>query len=423
MDGVLMTHTDVAIVGAGPAGIGAALAAASRGASVTIVDENPAAGGHLRWTLARQPGEIGELTDARGVDIARWAERAIHSNGIEFIHGVAWGLFDRNTLAVTVEDRSFQVVARSVIVASGAIDIVTPFPGWDLPGVMTVSAALRMMHLQRVLPGRRVLVVGDGKGADDVVDAFTMAGAEIVARARRVDGLQAGGGGEVSWVQVAGERVDCDCVVIAIGRAPDPELVMQLQCPVAYSDLDSSFVPYRSSTLETSLSRVFAVGDCAGSCGAAEAFAEGTVAGIAAAGGNDIDQALSALSDLRTPQRRSQLERLSLPPVGGTRAKATLNVGTPPAPVIDESTLVCRCEEVSAASIRQAMAEGALSIDDIKRRTRAGMGVCQGVFCSATIRHMLHAEAALDPASIAPMTTRPPARIVPLTALANNDDR
>jgi NAD(P)H-nitrite reductase large subunit len=95
----------------------------------------------------------------------------------------------------------------------------------------------------------------------------------------------------------------------------------------------------------------------------------------------------------------------------------------PPFPTIADSTLVCRCEEVHADQIRQAMSEGSNTINDVKRRTRAGMGFCQGIFCTRTIAGMLAREAGVAIDSLVPMTARPPARLIPLAALAGSDEQ
>jgi NAD(P)H-nitrite reductase large subunit len=83
-----------------------------------------------------------------------------------------------------------------------------------------------------------------------------------------------------------------------------------------------------------------------------------------------------------------------------------------------DRTIVCRCEEVTAADIRQAFAEGSSTINDVKRRTRAGMGVCQGIYCTRSIAVMMQRELGIGVEDIVPMTTRPPARVIPLAALA-----
>jgi len=83
---------------------------------------------------------------------------------------------------------------------------------------------------------------------------------------------------------------------------------------------------------------------------------------------------------------------------------------------------VCRCEEIAAAEIRQAIAEGARSINDVKRRTRAGMGLCQAIFCARPIAELIHAETGFPLSAIPPMTARPPVRLVPLGQLADMEE-
>ena len=85
-------------------------------------------------------------------------------------------------------------------------------------------------------------------------------------------------------------------------------------------------------------------------------------------------------------------------------------------------TYVCRCEEITGDRIRAAIAEGALSVNDVKRRTRAGMGPCQGIFCVGPIADLLAVERGLLRAEIVPMTARPPVRLVPLAALAEMEE-
>jgi pyruvate/2-oxoglutarate dehydrogenase complex dihydrolipoamide dehydrogenase (E3) component len=204
-----------------------------------------------------------------------------------------------------------QVSASSIIVASGSTDIVTPFPGWELPGVMTGRAALRSLHEWRVLPGERVLVLGTGDAAAEVVGAFSQAGVAVTP----ADFAGAvGGEGRLSWAEVGGRRLDVDCVVIAQGCQPDPELALQALCDTGFSELDQAFVPLRSDTLEASVSGVYVVGDAAGSCSAAEAFAEGHLAGRAAVGAN-LAGAQSALARLRSAARAAEGARLRLPAV------------------------------------------------------------------------------------------------------------
>ncbi len=79
---------------------------------------------------------------------------------------------------------------------------------------------------------------------------------------------------------------------------------------------------------------------------------------------------------------------------------------------------VCRCEEIPRSAVSAAIQEGNLTLNDVKRRTRAGMGVCQGIFCLRTVAEMIEAEGGVDADSLEPMTARPPARLVTLGSLA-----
>ena len=83
---------------------------------------------------------------------------------------------------------------------------------------------------------------------------------------------------------------------------------------------------------------------------------------------------------------------------------------------------ICRCEEITESEILEAIAEGAVGVNDVKRRTRAGMGICQGIFCVPSIAKLLHAHAAIPLAEIVPMTARPPVRLVPLGRLAEMEE-
>ena len=89
---------------------------------------------------------------------------------------------------------------------------------------------------------------------------------------------------------------------------------------------------------------------------------------------------------------------------------------------IADETQICRCEEIRAASVRQAIADGATTINDVKRRTRAGMGVCQGILCTRTIAAMIHDQAGVSFEELVPMTARPPARLVPLAQMAASEE-
>ncbi|HEX5166853.1 MAG TPA: (2Fe-2S)-binding protein [Thermomicrobiales bacterium] len=185
-------------------------------------------------------------------------------------------------------------------------------------------------------------------------------------------------------------------MILAFGRQPDAELALQAQAALAYSPIDGVFVPWRDETLATRLAGVYIAGDAGGIGTVARSYAEGLVAGVAASGGDGLPDAL---------------ERL--------RAIASDHVPDSSVPAIADATLICRCEEVSAASIRTAINTGSNSLNDIKRRTRAGMGICQGIYCHRTVARMLSAETGIPLDTVVPMTARPPARLLSMAAMAD----
>ena len=313
MDGAVMTgDVDVAVVGAGPAGIAAALTAARQGARVALVDEEGVPGGHLRWSLVPESGFDGNLAARRGFEIAAWARDSLGAAGVDLVHGVAWGLFDGPVVGITGRESSWQLRAEKVIIATGSTDVVWPFSGWELPGVMTTRAARRLINLFHVLPGRRIVVIGAGSDAEATADELRSAGGTIVARYSSPSAVHAGGGTQIEWIMTDEARVAADCVVLALGRQPDPELALQAGCQVTYSETAGGWIPRRTTLLESTVTGVFVVGEAAGAQSAAEAFAEGAVAGEAATDGAGLADALDHLVSLRSSERVRDVQAMLL---------------------------------------------------------------------------------------------------------------
>jgi sarcosine oxidase subunit alpha len=169
-----MIATDVAVVGAGPAGLSAAIAAAEAGARVTVIDENPAPGGRLL-------GQLHQESDGKwwiGKDVAaELADRAAAA-GVQLLERrEVWGMYPQWKLAL---DGGETLAASCVVLASGAAERALPIPGWTLPGAMTIGAAQTLTNYYRVLPGKRVAVVGVDPLSLTVAHELTMAGAEVV---------------------------------------------------------------------------------------------------------------------------------------------------------------------------------------------------------------------------------------------------
>ncbi len=429
-----MKSTAIAVIGAGPAGIAAALAAAEAGAAVTLIDENPAVGGQLRWRIAPLRGLDDALDGLPACRAADTLRERLAAAGVSVLTGaVAWGLFDDGSLGVATPDGGFLLQAEKIVVATGAVDLVLPFPGWTLPGVMTARAAQIMLHLYRVLPGYRVAVVGEGPDAAELVHDLRLAGIDVIVQAGDPAQVAVSGEGRVERVTVDGESYEADAVVIALGRQPDPELALQAQVDLGYSPRLGCHLPLRSELLETSRPGLYVAGEAGGAADVAESFAEGRLAGLAAASAapERIAAAQEALARARSPERSAEVDRLR--PGSPGKARSATSSGTPWASWAQAATAggqddalarvaLCRCEQVTVGEVRQAIEEGALTINDIKRRTRAGMGLCQGIFCTRAMALLLHAERGIPLAQILPMTERPPARPIPLASLVEIEE-
>jgi NAD(P)H-nitrite reductase large subunit len=257
------------------------------------------------------------------------------------------------------------------------------------------------MHEFRVRPGTRAVVVGEGDDAADIVTELGACGISVFAHLAPAETHRVLGAPSVCQVESDNRRFDVDLVVVAAGRQPDPELASQVGCEMTYSSLDQAFVPRRDSAMRTSVPWVFAAGDSCGSCSPAEAWHEGRVAGLAATGSTGQSSAIAELDRVRSSQRRNEND-ISFQ--------------------ISDDTRVCRCEEIDATSIRAAIQAGARSVSEVKRWTRAGMGMCQGIYCTGSITALLRDEGGLPADSLEPMTARPPARVVPIAAFVDGWD-
>jgi D-hydroxyproline dehydrogenase subunit alpha len=469
-----MRTTELAIVGAGPAGLSAAAAAVQYGVSVVMLDDNllpggqyfrqgPATEAHQRAAGARQEGS------------AEHARRAlelfavISHPRVTFLGGaVAWGVPSAMTLAFAHGDQGDRLSAGIIIVAAGASDRAVPFPGWTLPGVITAGGAQTLLKSQGVLPGRHVLVCGSGPLLLVVADSLRRAGASVAEVLEAAPGgrqwrslprlarepallrrglayraglaragiplrwgqtvIEARGRDEVSEAIVApidrAGRVDrtptraihVDTIVVGFGLTPATELTRLLGCAHEWRPSRGGWVPWRSADLETSVPGVFAVGDGAGIAGAEAAILEGRLAGLLAA--ERLGRCPSAETMAVARRLRARLSRLA-------RFRSGIEtLFAPPSDflsLLTPETIVCRCEEVTAAQLLDGLDRGFDSMNTLKGATRIGMGVCQGRNCLRTLADLLARERRCAPTDLAYPQTRPPARPVRLGALLSEE--
>jgi len=339
-----MTGIDLLVVGAGPAGLGAAIEGARNGLQVLVVDENDRAGGQLFKQIHKFFGSAEHFAGTRGFRIGEMLLEEARSLGVRvWLNTMAWGIFGEREVSLIRGNRVCTVQARMVVLATGATENALSFPGSTLPGVMTAGAAQTMVNIHRVLPGNKVVMVGAGNVGLIVAYQLIQAGAEIkavVEATDRVGGyavhegkirragvpvytghtvLEARGDGEVSSVLLAPltgagcpdpERafeVEADTVCLAVGLSPRTGLARTAGCRLDYVPALGGHVPIHDRYMQT-VPGVFVAGDLAGVEEASTALEEGRLAGLACAlqlGSLEQEAAQQALTE--TGKRLEQL--------------------------------------------------------------------------------------------------------------------
>jgi NADPH-dependent 2,4-dienoyl-CoA reductase/sulfur reductase-like enzyme len=446
---------DVAVIGAGPAGLAAASAAVRTGASVALIDAAPRPGGQF-WR--HRPRGIKADADLHH-DLATFA-RLRPGAGVTYLPGhQVWTLSaSSNGCEVWAVGPSGEraVSARYLVLAPGAYDRQIPFPGWDLPGVMTAGGAQALLKGQGVVAGRRVLVAGTGPFLLPVAAGLAMRGATVVGvheanhpaawlrhpslgvvgklpealsylRVLRRHGVPvryrstvvaAVGSDHVTAARLAdGSEVPADVIAVGWGFTPQLELPLAAGCETRL-DSDGSLVVVVDSDQFTSNPRVLAAGEATGVGGAALAITEGTIAGLTAGVAAGLTAGSAALGSSprelgRLRRRRARLRDFAR----GLRAVYPVPDGWTGR--LPDETLVCRCEEVTAGQLREAVDLGATSVRSAKLLSRAGMGWCQGRVCGYAASCLTARWTGLpyDPRGIA---ERPIASPITLATLADN---
>lgn len=437
-------YVDVAVVGAGPAGLAAAVAAAAEGAAVAVVDAAEQPGGQY-W---RHRSETAN-SDDDGSFHHDWHEyltlRAAFDSGIAagqihylpatsvwFTRQLAKGPFALELARSYGPGPALfpSLRASRLVVATGAYDRQIPVAGWDLPGVMTAGGIQAFVKQNGTLPGSRFVIAGTGPFLLPVAASITQAGGTVAAvcesanltgwipRAHRaaavpakaVEGLgyataflrsripyrpqtvvtEILGSGRVEAVRTS--RIDqhggtvagtsrliegIDSVGLGWGFTPQLELAVQLGASTRV-DVDGSLVAVVDASGRSTVGGLFLAGEVSGVGGASLAVLEGRIAGRTAgaeACGAQATPVLSAEARAIRRQRRfaEAMHRVHAVPRGWQER-------------VSDDTLVCRCEEVRAGSVRRARTS--LAAEDLRAQkgvTRAGMGWCQGRVCGYAV--------------------------------------
>ena len=474
-------EVDLVIVGAGPAGTAAIEMLAPYGLSITVIDEQPRPGGQIY----RQPPESFTVKD--------WLKGGLYKEGLSRLSAaslapkVRWrlsttalGLFDApggayTDIWVSGPEGMATIRARAVLLVPGCYEAPTPFPGWDLPGVMGAGGVQAFVKSQQFVPGERFVFAGAHPLQLIVADQVRSAGGRVeavvfaqsawraLAAARapltvlghapkfieaakafmRLRGAgvkilfnrmiasaegetaveaahiapQQGSGAETP----ARERLRCDILALCYGFLPSSELARQAGADVRWDREGGGWIVVHDAFMRSTIDRLYVAGEITGVAGADVAAEEGRIA------------ALGVLRDfdLLTPQEAETKRRDGMRKLNGLNAFAKLlrRLSAPPEGAVeklaDADTVICRCELVRRSDL-EALLENAPHIrtaDGAKLACRVGMGLCQGRYCSQTVTRLIADARNLDEEEVGGFAARTPVKPVLLSDIVSSESQ
>lgn len=460
------TVYDVAIIGGGPAGQAAALRTLESGLTTCMIDEQQRPGGQI----LRQPPSAFAVDHWMASSLYRPLRDQLASieaqDGLEWIGGTSvaglWCEEDGWRLHLTGQ-RSGPLRARRVLVATGCYDMPVALPGWTLPGAMSAGAVQTLLKGQQVVAGSRILLFGSHPLQLVLAEQLVAAGAEIagivfpqsrsrMARAAlphlpgslrtpkallaatgamaslrrhrvpihygaRVTRLIAGDGGTLAHAEIEENghtrSIACDIAAQCFGFLPQSDLPRQAGAATRWSTPAGGWETLHDPWMRASLPGLYVAGETTGVTGADAAMLEGMIAGVAMA--LDAGRTGRVIAEADHARLRSERARLQ-PFIALLRAVADPRPWLPvPAP----DTLLCRCEDISTATVDETIAALSTMGPDfgasaVKHRCRAGMGLCQGRSCEHAIIRRIATARNCPPHQVDGFRVRFPVRPIPL---------
>jgi NADPH-dependent 2,4-dienoyl-CoA reductase/sulfur reductase-like enzyme len=454
----MVTRRDLVVIGAGPAGMAAAAKAAGLGLSVTVLDEQPRPGGQIYRDVDRAAPVRGDIL---GKDYSHGASltAGLRHAAIDHVSGaIVWAIEDGFRISYSRNGRGAQIGAARVLIATGALERPMPLPGWTLPGVMTAGAG-QILLKQSGMVARDAVLVGSGPllyliaaqmvraGTPPVAMVETQTRADLIGAMRHLGGALRGwryllkGAGLLTeiirarvprytgatGITVEGEsraqavtftkggrkqRIKCQTVFLHHGVVPNTQAARSLGVTHGWDEGQSCFVPTVDDWGQCDIPGIFIAGDGAGIGGAQAAELAGPLAVLKLA--EELGRLSATDRDRQATPLRTALNR-------ELAARPFLDAAYPPCPEASspaDSTVVCRCEEVTAGDIRGYAKLGCLGPNQAKAFGRAGMGPCQGRYCGLSVTALLAEANGQTPDETGYYRIRPPLKPVTLGELA-----
>lgn len=460
---------DLVVIGAGPAGLAAGTCAARSGLSVLLLDEQPTPGGQI-WRSVEGVADS-STGDILGPEYQSGAQRVaeFRASGAIYEAGVrVWQVEPGWTIFASRGGEARCLRAKRVLLATGAQERPVPFPGWTTPGVMTVGAAQIVLKSSREIPQDPVWVAGNGPLPLLYIVQLLRAGGTVagwlvttppgaVKRAvphvfpalngwrdlkkgvgwmrelrrsgvlieKAVSNVRAQPGVDqrleyIEYTDAGGHtsRVPARLLLVHEGIVPSIHITQALGCKHEWRESQQCMAPQVDEWGRTSVGGIYVAGDGSGIGGAAAASTKGELAAIGIAMDAEFISGERANS-LAGPLRERLSKELATRGLLDSIYRPREEIFSP-----GDDTIVCRCEELTAAQVRAAARSGSPLPDRIKSLTRAGMGPCQGRQCGYTVAHIIAQVHNKPVAEIGFYRIRPPLKPLTLGELAsleNND--
>lgn len=424
-----MIEADLLIIGAGPAGMAAAGRAAAAGVSVLLLDEQPRAGGQIYRDVERITPSREKILGTDYIKGLKLTQNLEHSGTRHLVGATVWQISKDNEVTFTVDDVAKVARGKKLLLATGALERPMPLSGWTLPGVLNAGAGQILLKQSGMVIDNAVLV-GSGPlvyllaaqmcraGTPPKALIETQTNADFFAAMRHAFGALQGwrylakGLGLLVEIRRAGvkrftgatairiegnsaveeihfnargqnQRIACSTVLLHHGVIPNTQTARSVDVPHRWSKQQHAFVPEIDIWGRTSIPDIFICGDGGRIGGAEAASIEGELVAL------QIACDLNVLSSLERDQAADKLRRKLKRELAARpfidRAYPPFSEALSPA----DETLVCRCEEISAADIRGYAKIGCLGPNQTKAFGRAGMGPCQGRYCGPTVTQIL----------------------------------
>ncbi len=448
-------HYSLVIIGAGPAGLSAAVVAAEHGLDVALLDEQGTPGGQIYRAMESIPDERAELLGTE-YQHGRKLVSALRGSSVDYFPDTqVWSLSCKREIGLLRDNTPCMITADQVLLASGAVERPLPFPGWTLPGVMNAGAGQILFKAHGIVPADGVVLSGSGPLLLLLAWQYLHAGVKIkavldltpmhnhlralphlprallaghylikgmlykkdlkqagISTLHNVSDLHANGKQQLESVsfQHKGQQhtIENDLLLTHFGVTPHIHLSQSAGCRHSWDKSQQCWRPQLDNWGNSSINGILIAGDGAGIGGARTAEHAGRLAAL---------QVLYALGRIQKNERKRlarndkkwMREEQHIRPF----LEAFFHIPGKLLSVPDDSTMVCRCEEVTAGEIRKAVADGHGDSNQVKFLTRCGMGPCQGRQCAEAVAHIVTTASGKSMTQSGLYRGRPP--VTPLT--------